>query len=43
MLARDFTTSIAELGKAHALRPQERMVMYRLERLRLLQNPKSHG
>ena len=43
MLARDFMTAIGALVKAHALRPQERMVMYRLERLRLLQNPKSHG
>ncbi len=43
VLARNFATAIAELEKAHALRPQEPMVMHRLERLRLLQNPKSHG
>jgi hypothetical protein len=37
VLTRDFASAIAEFERAHALRPEERMVMHRLERLRQLQ------
>jgi CheY-like chemotaxis protein len=36
VLTRDFASAIAEFERAHALRPTERMVMHRLERLRQL-------